>query len=163
MGKEQVMDYVMNSPENTNSAILGNMLDSLGGEVETTVIFEDDITLTYRKGSYGPDSAIIDSNYFTSSPFTEVGFIIVTFDNFKILSAVNGGTSFDPHFNFHADEQDYYVDSGIAIHLIVDMFYDPQEEKYTLQGGMTSNMSDHSALNEYCQTPHHLKIEFLKI
>ena len=39
MGKEQVMDYVMNSPENTNPAILGNMLDSMDGGSKVSDIF----------------------------------------------------------------------------------------------------------------------------
>ena len=38
MGKEQVMDYVMNSPENTNPAVLGNMLDSMGGSEDSETI-----------------------------------------------------------------------------------------------------------------------------
>lgn len=29
--KEEILDYVMNSPQNTNQAVLGNMLDNLEG------------------------------------------------------------------------------------------------------------------------------------
>ena len=45
MEKEQVMDYVMYSPENTNPAILGNMLDSIesdGGAEEGVLLYEGD-------------------------------------------------------------------------------------------------------------------------
>lgn len=161
--KEDIISYVMKTPENTNPAILGDMLDSMGG-IETSVIFEDDITLIYRKGSYNPDSATIDPNYyFTSSPFTEIGFIIITFDNFKILSAVNGGTSSDPHFSFNIDVRDYYTNDDTSLTLVVSVFYDPKEEKSVLQVGLTSDNSNDLALNEYCQIPHHLKIEFFKI
>ena len=31
MGKEQIIDYVMNSPANTNRAVLEGMLDEIGG------------------------------------------------------------------------------------------------------------------------------------
>ena len=31
MGKEEILSYVMNSPENTNPNVLGSMLDGMGG------------------------------------------------------------------------------------------------------------------------------------
>ena len=37
MTKEQIIDYVMNSPANTNPNVLGSLLDGLGGIVPTKV------------------------------------------------------------------------------------------------------------------------------
>ena len=41
MGKEQVIDYVMNSPANTNKAVLEGMLDGVGGADVPTPTVED--------------------------------------------------------------------------------------------------------------------------
>lgn len=40
MNKEQIVDYVMNTPNNTNRMILGQMLDDLGGgKMEKPIVF----------------------------------------------------------------------------------------------------------------------------
>ena len=42
MGKEEILDYVMNSPGNTNRAVLSGMLDSVtGGSGGETLIVND--------------------------------------------------------------------------------------------------------------------------
>lgn len=41
MGKKQVIDYVMNSPANTNKAVLEGMLDGMGGADVPTPTVED--------------------------------------------------------------------------------------------------------------------------
>ena len=65
MGKEQVMDYVMNSPENTNPAILGNMLDSMGSgssgsESNINLIH---LTREYDDEGYSTDYLTADKTY----------------------------------------------------------------------------------------------------
>ena len=37
MNKEQILDYVMNSPANTNKAVLSDMLDGIGGNSDFSV------------------------------------------------------------------------------------------------------------------------------
>ena len=44
MSKEKVIEYVMNSPYNTNRAVLEGLLDDISGE-EYTLLFEEDIDI----------------------------------------------------------------------------------------------------------------------
>ena len=53
MTKKQIIDYVMNSPENTNRVILSQMIDEVGGEdndiVTLMVLDQDNYNLTILK------------------------------------------------------------------------------------------------------------------
>ncbi len=49
MSKEKVIEYIMNSPYNTNRQVLEGLLDSIGGE-EYTVLLEETVTTTQAEG-----------------------------------------------------------------------------------------------------------------
>ena len=49
MSKEKVIEYVMNSPYNTNRAVLEGLLDDMGGD-EYTLLFEDSVNIVEEKG-----------------------------------------------------------------------------------------------------------------
>ncbi len=53
--KEEVLDYVMSSPQNTNRAVLSNMLDGLGGDsIEVSrIIISDSVEFNIEADSVG--------------------------------------------------------------------------------------------------------------
>ena len=72
MSKEQVMDYVMNSPANTNKAVLSGMLDSLvDGESDSgssfkMTLFDRTLSITQLANGWIYQSTDPNSNVLTS-------------------------------------------------------------------------------------------------
>lgn len=152
MEKQQIIDYVMNSPANTNPNVLGTMLDGIGGGgVEMTTVFEDDITLTYdNSDSYipaqGKYSNVISSN------FTQDGILRLTYENMSFLMLPKDGL-FNGYINVS--------DSTLPFSSI------QSGNSYEIQGNFDINLQTvigkESEFQTYCQTPHHLKIEWFTI
>ena len=67
MDKNQILDYVMDSPGNTNRAVLSGMLDSIGGgdNEEWTLIYEGDVDMSTQASTIKPtkESICLNTNY----------------------------------------------------------------------------------------------------
>ena len=72
MDKNTILDYVMNSPQNTNRAVLGSMLDSIdsGSGTETKKI-----TLTYSGGA-NTEIILIDNSSIAYGQSVEVDWTV---------------------------------------------------------------------------------------
>lgn len=155
MSKEEILNYVMNSPENTNPNVLGNMLDSLGGGIEMITLFDDDISgFTYTPSSQsGPATARLDG---TIIPISTVGdgILNITYEGahkITLLSSNNYGLSFntselDPNLPF--------------VHFGINSYYDPVDSSIITIYGRTGQDAEFEA---YCQEPHHLKVEWFTV
>jgi len=149
MDKQQIIDYVMNNPANTNPNVLGTMLDSMDGMVNMVTIFDDDITCTYHAGSqYGP--AYGDEFEDFTTAIDESGIIRVTYEN-KSALGVYTNTNFEATVSI---EESPLYSIRIAKYSSPNSFYFRTT---------ALNQEVESEFEAYCQEPHHLKIEWFTI
>lgn len=75
MDKEKILDYVMNSPQNTNRAVLSSMLDSMGGGGSSTK------TITLKYGTEGAWTTVTlgDGSTITPGNSLEIGWGVGSF------------------------------------------------------------------------------------
>ena len=141
MDKQQIIDYVMNSPANTNKMVLSDMLDGVGGGgIEIETVFEDDIMLTYEANGYSTPQG----SYSGQPLLINDGYLKITLDNVIIrgTSEISGGSGKYQLFDT-AGLYPIYIGVGDALGV----------------GIMSPESSTDPNLQAYCQTPHHLKIE----
>ena len=58
MDKDTILDYVIETPGNTNRAVLGSMLDSMGGGGSSSNVFVADVIATNTNGTYSCTSDV---------------------------------------------------------------------------------------------------------
>ena len=90
MSKEKVIEYVMNSPYNTNRAVLEGLLDGMG-EDEYTLLFEEEVTTAIEEGE---EDAPFPVGRFSYNKYINADTIKVTFDGVEYqcdLITMNGG------------------------------------------------------------------------
>ena len=93
MGKEQIVDYVMNSPENTNPAILRQIIDENSGAGLPEVTADDNgDVLTVVEGEWAKASPSSDGILIVTFTDVEAGAVIADVTVGTILSAYNAGT-----------------------------------------------------------------------
>ena len=67
MEKQDIIDYVLRTPGNTNPAVLDGMLNSIdgGGSEEGVLIFEGDVEMSFKSADLpvDHDSICLDANY----------------------------------------------------------------------------------------------------
>ena len=149
MNKQDIINYVLETPTNTNPAVLSGMLDSLGGGVEMVTIFDDDITYTYHAGSqYGP--AWGDGFEDFTTAIDESGIIRVTYEN-KSALGVYTNTDFKASVNINESPL-YSFD--------ISKYSSPNSFNFTI---IALNQEVESEFEAYCQNPHHLKVEWFTV
>ena len=152
MGKEEILSYVMNSPENTNPNVLGSMLDSLGGGIEMITLFDDDdINSEYIASQYGPAYGRVYINIPVDT--VDAGFILVTYEGDHYFGVIS---------NYHQlSVQDGLPNSELPFVSISLAPYSFEDKNYMFS--IQSNESSSPELEAYCQEPHHLKVEWFII
>ena len=152
MGTQEVVDYVMETPHNTNRAVLESMLDSIsGGGIKMITLFDDDINSEYITSQYGPAYGRAYINIPVDT--VDAGFILVTYEGdhyFGIMS------------NYHQlSVQDGLPNSELPFVKIGLSSYSFEDKNYTFL--IQSNESSSPELQAYCQESHHLKVEWFTI
>lgn len=79
MSKEKVIEYVMNSPYNTNRAVLEGLLDGMG-EDEYTLLFEEEVTTAIEEGEEGAPFPVRKFSY---NEYINADTIKITFDGIE--------------------------------------------------------------------------------
>ena len=149
MDKQQIIDYVMNSPANTNKMVLSDMLDSMDGMVNMITLFDDDITCTYNAGSqYGPAYGIGFEDFTTS--IDESGVIRVTYEN-KSALGVYTNTNF---------EATVLIEESPLYSIRIAKYSSPNSFNFKITA---LDQEVESEFEAYCQESHHLKIEWFTI
>ena len=153
MGTQEVVDYVMNSPHNTNRAVLESMLDSVSsGGVEMVTLFDDDISTTNYSPSTQYGHAHGDGFGVFSNSAAEDGLIKITYENknaFGIYTKTSSGAGFN--FTVHMNDMELPL-SGFTLsdYSSLNSFY------FAIYGARDKD----AEFEAYCQEPHHLKVEW---
>ena len=160
MGKEEILSYVMNSPENTNPNVLGSMLDSLGGGIEMTTLFEDDINLKYHFQYTANAGYRLDNITLSMSE----GYVKVTLDNIVMFGVITSEYNYQSssfYLLIRATKSNYHLfsDENIFFNISCETGLDG-DNSYLLYYFYSSSQQELPELQAYCQEPHHLKIEW---
>ena len=156
MDKDTILNYVTETPGNTNRAVLKSMLDSLDGGIEMVTLFDDDISTTdYMPGTqYGPASAT--GFEYLSKTATEGGIVRVTYE----------GKSDFGIYRIASTESVFALSINLTINdAPVSMF---RLSNYSSPNSFTFNLTSlnpnvESEFEAYCQEPHHLKVEWFTV
>lgn len=152
MDKNTILDYVTETPWNTNRAVLSSMLDSIEGGVEMITLFDDDISVTnYSPGSqYGP--AYGNGSDVFSNSAAENGIVKVTYED-KSSFGIYTKSSDNAGFNLSVSIN--YMDSLFSGFKLGS--YDaPNSFYFSIYGAGDQEVE----FETYCQEPHHLKVEW---
>ena len=168
MDKQDIINYVLETPTNTNPAILGQMLDSLGGGVEMVTLFEDDITFTYQAGHDTYYNAW-GSYHTTNSIKVPYGYLWVTLDDIVMIGLCSSVDLDNTGYcSFSCESEPFYLSSDSIVSYITvnNMYY--EDERYISNNQLAIDIYKNIAeeapdLQAYCQEPHHLKIEWFTI
>lgn len=155
MDKNDILDYVMNTPGNTNRAVLRSMLDSLGSEIEMVTLFDDDISgFTYTPSSqFGPATGRLDGTIIPVST-VEDGILKVTYEGAYKLTLLSNNSY---HISFNESE----LGQNLPLTMFsIDSYYDPVDGSIIIMNGRKGQDAE---LEAYCQEPHHLKVEWFTI
>lgn len=151
MEKQDIINYVLKTPTNTNPAVLSGMLDSIegsgSGAIEMTTVFEDDISLTYTIGQFGPPVGGYDDNF--TIQVTNGFFKLVYDNNDVLLGTIKEGAIIN--------SGDYLADYDITFRESYD-----KDFHFSISGKNESD-EEKEKIQAYCQTPHHLKIEYFEV
>lgn len=172
MANTDILQYLRKTPRNTNVNVVKGMIGngSGSGAIEMETVFEDDISLTYQKGQY---SATNVSWYEDITIPISTGYLKITLDDIILLGT--GGlqyvwmedeyvetTGFSlslSHYDLFSNEKFYTISISYGFTSI-----GPDESVYRISAYiMATTNEDDSDLQAYCQTPHHLKIEYFTI
>lgn len=157
MDKEKVIEYVMNSPQNTNRAVLSTLLDEGGGgSITMNTLFDSDISLVYKKQERMNTYAYY---YMTESPVlspSEEEYIAAYLDDIEIRGLVT--TNYNMNLEIGATKNKIKLFSSEDLYDIA--MNDANGFNLTIY---SPSSDDYPELQAYYQEPHHLKIEWFKI
>lgn len=127
MSKEQVMDYVMNSPANTNPNVLSGMLDSIaqsgGGTVEVIKIATATLytgTIDSTTGLFASTGGAFDGNKTLGDAVSNkkiVGFHFVPKDNVPTFGTLSASNASQELFDVIKNAEEAYQLTGYNIGL----------------------------------------------
>ena len=155
MEKQDIINYVLETPTNTNPAVLSGMLDSLGGVIEMITLFDDDISITNSVPSsqYAPATAS-GFGVFSNSA-AESGIVKITYEGknaFGIYTKSSGEAGFGLNVTINN------MESPLSSFLLGD--YSSLNSFYFTIYGVRNQDTEFEA---YCQEPHHLKVEWFTV
>ena len=153
MDKQDIINYVLETPTNTNPAVLSGMLDSLGGGIEIVTLFDDDITgFTYTPGGQsGPSVGRLGG---TIIPVSTVGpgFLKISYEGVSAFVVMNSGDYFTSLS---------YINSDLPLATCnITSYYDPVDSSIITMNGKPNQDAEFEV---FCQEPHHLKVEWFTI
>lgn len=127
MDKQQIIDYIMHTPSNTNPAMLGQFLDEYsGGSGESwSTFFEGEVTTVEEEGSYF--TQLSNSNYIDADK------IKVTFNNVEYIcnkTAINDGGDIGNIYGGSYNEEYEQPDFSNYPFIIVSWDWSPRNETY---------------------------------
>ena len=156
MANNDILQYLRETPHNTNVNVVKGMIGSGSGSgaIEMTTIFDEDISLSYQTGSQYVKAM---GHYSSNAIQLLSGYLKITFDDITFTGA-GSGTQNSNTFDGAPNPLQLFSTSNIYN---IAMFNSTEDG---LRIDITSplNTSD-SDLETYCQTPHHLKIEWFTI
>ena len=150
MDKQDIINYVLETPTNTNPAVLSGMLDSLRGGIEIVTLFDDDITgFTYTPGGQsGPSVGRLDGTIIPVST-VEPGVLKISYEGvsaFEVINSDDYSTSLS------------YINSDLPLAACnITSYYDPVDSSIITMYGKSNQSAEFEA---FCQEPHHLKVEW---
>ena len=149
MANNDILQYLRKTPHNTNVNVVKGMIgnESGSGAIEMTTLFEDDIMLTYTIGQFGPPTGGYDDNF--TIQVTNGFFKLVYDNNVMLLGTIKEGAIINSY--------DYLADYDI----FVGKPYD-KDFHFSISGKNESD-EEKEKIQVYCQTPHHLKIEYFAV
>ena len=153
MDKNTILNYVTETPGNTNRAVLRSMLDSLDGGIEMVTLFDDDISgFTYTPSSqYGPATANLYNTIIPTSTVEE-GFLKVTYEKVSRFVVFNKGS-----YNLTLS----YYDSNLPFRSVgISSYYDPVDSVIIQITGLLGKDAE---LEAYSRESHHLKVEWFTV
>ena len=152
MANNDILQYLRKTPHNTNVNVVKGMIgnESGGGAIEMETVFDEDITLTYTESDYSPATG--KYNHIISNDFTNDGILRFTYEDIVFFATPNYNS-----FNSTKDNTDSTLPfTGVWC-----------RNSYEIQGnfdfGIQTEIGRESEFQAYCQTPHHLKIEWFTI
>ena len=169
MANNDILQYLRKTPHNTNVNVVKGMIGNEGGRaIEMETVFEDDIVFTYRAGHDTYYNAT--GNYSTiNSIKVPYGYLWITLDDIVMIGAC---LSIDidnlGQCGFECYSKSFYLSSdSIKSYINLSNTY-YEDERYIDNNGLYitiyKNIADEAPdLQAYCQTPHHLKIEWFTI
>lgn len=155
MGNKEILDYVRNTPGNTNPSVLKGMLDSLGG-IDMTILFDGDLTgFSYSASTqYGPATAQLPGSNRPIIPTSTVGngILKITYDGVSKFTILDGSQYAITFSEFDSSRPVGYVNIG--------SYYDPKD---SITINMQGRSGQDAEFEAYCQEPHHLKVEWFTV
>ena len=151
--KQEIINYVMHTPNNTNPSVLESMLNSMNGVVNMVTLFDDDISgFTYTPSSqYGPATAGLNNTIIPTSTVEE-GFLKVTYEKVSNFVVFNKDS-----YNLTLR----YSDSNLPFSIVkINSYHDPVDSVIIQIIGLSEKDVE---LEAYSQEPHHLKVEWFTI
>lgn len=135
MAKEDIIKYVMNTPENTNPSVLKTMLDNMGS---THSKIEVELTVT-ESGIYTPT----DSNTVFNKITVEIPFELVIFN----VEVINNSNDYLYYYTPHLDDTNEIivfdtVESGQTVNIQVVGSKNHYTELYFDTAGMTVGVGE---------------------
>ena len=156
MANNDILQYLRKTPHNTNVNVVKGMLgnESGSGTIEMETVFDEDISLTYHTGSqYVKAMGRYDSNAIQLLS----GYLKITFDDIIFTGASSGTQNSNVCYGF-SNPLELFSTSNIYN---ISMSNDTEDR---LRINITSPLNtDDLDLQTYCQTPHHLKIEYFAV
>ena len=121
MDKDTILNYVTETPGNTNRAVLGSMLDSIGGGGESEMFM---VTITPDSNIGSVTSGTMDKTYDEIVEANESGKFIIAF-----IQIGNGGgpdarmipLAYDGYFAFHGSSTMYHIPSSKVYELEISI------------------------------------------
>lgn len=173
MANNDILQYLRKTPHNTNVNVVKGMIGngSGSGAIEMETIFDEDITFTYQTGSQYRATNV---NWYKDDTISMLeGYLKITLDDIEargvsIVSYVYINNEYVEfvafniilnRYNLFLDDQRYTISIQYGNTQIGQNQYTDRISVYIY--GFTSE--DDSNLQTYCQTPHHLKIEYFAV
>lgn len=153
MDKQDIINYVLETPTNTNPAVLSDMLDSIsGGGVEMVTLFDDDINIAnyFPSTQYGRARGN-GSDVFSNST-VEDGIVKITYEgknSFGIYKKVSGEAGFNLNVTIN------YTELPLSSFNLTN-YSSPNSFYFSVYGEPDQD----TEFEAYCQESHHLKVEW---
>ena len=146
MANNDILQYLRKTPHNTNVNVVKGMVEngSGSGAIEMTTVFDEDIMLTYEANGYSRTHG----SYSGQLSLINDGYLKITLDNIIIRVISENGLGGGRYQLFDTATL-YTINIRIGNELYVNIDSPESTADPDLQA--------------YCQTPHHLKIEYFVV
>ena len=150
MANNDILQYLRKTPHNTNVNVVKGMIEngSGSGAIEMETVFGDDISLTYTIGQFSPPNGIYEDNFTIQ---VTNGFFKLVYDNNDVLLGTIKEGAITTSYDYLTDYDIFFGES-----------YNDKDFYFAISGKNESD-EEKEKIQAYCQTPHHLKIEYFAV